>query len=147
MSASAVDAKAVTAALTAEGLHVSPDEERFSWALSFEVLAREQAAVLVLPPGAEYFIALASIRSPKLAGPFETLSIETLRTIIKLQSTNNNLLAKFDVVSTSNFTLYIAISPCSVVNWDGTKLRKRLHACAELAAQIRLSLQEPPVDQ
>jgi hypothetical protein len=132
---------AVTQALEAEGLKVEADEAEMFWALRFEVLARPQTAVLVLPPEGEYFVAMSLVKSPALVRPIEELPASTLSTIIKLQS--DEMLAKFVILqlrSDPGAPTYATASPCSRRQWDGRKLRLRLEACATLAAQIRAAL-------
>lgn len=141
MTLDPVDASAVTRALEAEGLRVDADEAHMFWALRFEVYARPQTAILVLPPDSEYFVAMTLVNSPALNRPVEELPATTLSTIIKLQS--DEMLAKFVVLklrSVASASTYATASPCSRRQWDGRKLRLRLEACATLAAQIRAAL-------
>ena len=138
MSRDDFEPNAVTAALLAEGLHIDADEDNATWSLSFEILTREQSCVLVVPPEGNYLLALAPIFTPALERPLDELPARTLRTIIKLQS--ESVLAKFSTFRADEDTLYVTISPCPLEAWDGELLRKRLHACAELAVHIRLAL-------
>jgi hypothetical protein len=129
--------------LEAEGLKVEADEAHLFWALRFEVYARPQTAVLILPPESEYFVAMTLVNSPALQRPIEELPATTLSTIIKLQS--DEMLAKFVVLrlrSEPSALTYATASPCSRRQWDGRELRLRLEACATLAAQIRAALMD-----
>lgn len=138
MSASAFDPHEVTAVLLDAGLQIEADEENAYWTMTFEILTREQTAVLVRPPEGNYLLALSPIFTPALELPLDELPARTLRTIIKLQS--DSVLAKFSTFRADDDTLYVTISPCPLEAYDGAQLRKRLHACAELAAHIRLAL-------
>lgn len=145
---SGLDPSTVTRALESEGLEINTDENDGVWSMSFELNARRQEVILSAPsspPGesifSHYLVALSFIDSDRLQGPIDELSTRTLRTVLKAQA--EVLLAKFDYWSSENTTCYVAVSPCSIVNVDGPKLRRRLEACAELASRIRAALLEP----
>lgn len=144
---SGIDGAAVTAALKDEGLEVHADEEEGQWGMSFELNARKQYAVLIAPQSLRdepmlnrYFLAISFIESDVLNKAIEQLPAEVLRTLLKVQA--EVLLAKIDYWGLDDEPIYAAISPCSVVNVDGPKLRRRLEACADLAARVRAALME-----
>lgn len=148
MTLDPVDASAVTKALEAEGLKVDADEAHGFWVLRIEVYARPQEVLLVLPNQDEYFVAASLVNSPALKRPIDELPARILSTIIKLQS--DEMLAKFVVLrprGQGDSTHYATTSPCSRRQWDGRKLRLRLAACANLAAQIRAALIDEKVDE
>jgi hypothetical protein len=145
---SGLDLSTVTKALENEGLEVHADENDGVWSMSFEFNARKQPVILSAPrsPPDEsifnhYLLAISFIKSDRLQGTIDELSETTLRTVLKVQA--EVLLAKFDYWVSDNTTYYVAVSPCSIVNVDGPKLRRRLEACAELASRIRAALLEP----
>lgn len=138
MSRDEFDPHAVTQALIDEGLEIDADEASAYWTMSFEILTREQSCVLVVPPEGNYLLALAPIFAPALERAIDELPAATLRTIVKLQS--ESVLAKFSTFRDDEDTLYVALAPVPLEAWDGSLLRKALHACAELAIHIRLAL-------
>ncbi|HEX4423001.1 MAG TPA: hypothetical protein VH165_34025 [Kofleriaceae bacterium] len=142
---SRLDYVAVTRALKEDGLEFHADEETGVWTMSFEFNARQQSVMLSAPSAepsifSQYLLAVSFISSAYLEGPLDSLSPDILRTVLKAQS--EVLLAKFDYWSVEGKTHYVAVSPCSIVAFDGHKLRMRLESCADLAARIRAALLE-----
>jgi hypothetical protein len=135
-----IDFSSVTKQLTDVGIEVRQHDG--IWTTSFKFDAKwQQPAMLVLPDESDYFVAFSPVISKKLeVTTFEGLSIDALRAILRAQS--KILLAKFEVWSYQDKTQYSAVSPCSTVNFDGGKLRRRLFACATLAFDIRNDLNE-----
>lgn len=139
------DPAAVTKALKDEGLEIDADEDQGIWMMSFEFNARKQPAILSAPGGepsisGHYFYAVSFISSERLKSSIDELPVDTLRKILKVQA--EVLLAKFDYWTIEGKTRYVAVSPCSIVAFDGLKLRRRLESCAELASRIRAALLE-----
>jgi hypothetical protein len=146
---SGIDPAEVTKALESEGLAFEANETSRVWSMTFEINAREQQALLSAPfsspdesVNTQYLVAMSPIVSDRLKTPLEMLSTATLRTLMRAQA--EVLLAKVDYLnSDSGDIIYFAMSPCSIVNVDGPKLRRRLEACADLASRIRAALLEP----
>jgi hypothetical protein len=145
---SGIDLSTVTRALLGEGLEVDANEQDGVWALMFEVNARMQPAILSAPSSppdesvyTHYLLAISFISSDRLNVPLDQLSASTLRILVKVQS--EVLLAKLDYWTVDGQASYVAVSPCSIVTFDGPKLRRRLEACADLASRVRAALMEP----
>jgi hypothetical protein len=145
---SGIDPASVTQALVSEGLEVNADEEEGVWSMVFEVNTRNQTVILIAPSSppdesvfSHYLLAVSRVVSDRLELPIDQLPASTLRTLLKAQA--EVLLAKLDYWTIERKTSYVTVSPCSIVNIDGAKLRRRLEACADLASRIRAALLEP----
>lgn len=138
-----LDPAAVSKALADEGLEAISDDDGL-WTMSFEINARNQPVLLSAPRDdvagelACYVLAVSFIDAPSLQGPIADLPAATLAKLLRAQ--REVLLAKVDTWTHDGATHYVAVSPCDAAFIDGPALRRRLEACADLAARIRAAL-------
>jgi len=126
----------VTRLLSNENLRVSrADEGDNYWVVGFDVEGKNQTAVVLLPPNGDYLLLVEIPKSDKLKQPLDALSAEALRTLVRVAS--QVPLAKV-IFSPPN--TYLVTSECSVEGVTSHKLRRRLEACAVLAAKLDLAL-------
>jgi hypothetical protein len=126
-----IDREAVTSALRGEGLDVAFGEN--SWSTTFEIEGERRQTILIYRPDSVYFVAAAFSKSrtklvdlpaPKLV---ELIRAQTDISLAKVEY------YEFDGDETGSF---VAESECSVEAYSGSKLRRRLEACARLAKRI-----------
>ena len=110
-----------------------PGKENF-WIAGFDIDGARETAVLVLPDHGEYYLALTPIISAQLDATLDTLPASVLSVLIRQSSAVP--FAKVEYLDSDDFTAFAATSECSSDHVTGVKLRRRLEACATLAARI-----------
>lgn len=133
-----IDVNQITAMLRAENVNIpSVHEQKRVWFASFDVEGKKQQVILFLPSDSEYLLMISPMTVAKLLGQsLDSMPVETLRTIIRVSS--EVPLAK--VMYQSDAPMFLTTSECSVEDVNGKKLKRRMEACAKLAAKLSLAL-------
>jgi len=133
----------ITKCLSDEGLEPQVDEAQRSWVVKFNFDGQPRHAILLHPPEDDYVIAASLISSPAVLKDRRvgTLPAGVLATLIAVSS-NEGMLAKLTYFESG--PSYYATSACSIDGPTGAKLRRRLEACARLAAAIEKELADLP---
>jgi hypothetical protein len=130
-------------ALRSEKLQVTDVQPNECWSVPFDIDGKQYTTLIFNGRGTSYFL----IMCPVLGLPWSSINdatIEELRRIIRLGSAVR--LARLEYHEGENVSLFIAVSECSTENFTGLKLRRRMEACAQLAAKMRSEFPEKKSD-
>lgn len=123
----------LTNALKSEGLQISEVEPGECWSVTFEIGGSFHTTLIFSGKGTSYFLLMC----PVLGMPWTTINqatVEELRRVIRLGSSVR--LARLEYHEDDKKGLFVAVSECSTEGFTGPKLRRRMEACAQLAAKM-----------
>lgn len=134
-----IDPSDVTQKLSLEGLDLRQHDGKpgVIWSAHFTVEGKRQLVMLFLDDEQEYFTIVAVVQ-PKLKAAIENTPARLLAALIRTSSQVK--LAKLEYFETDSERLFAAVSDCSVEGYSGPKLRRRMHACAQLAGLLSTQL-------
>lgn len=140
--ADAVTFENVTKELQREGLDFRAKDGQI-WHVTFEVGRTKQPIIMFMPPepisDGSYFTMFSPLVSEKLSGGLDALDADALRKIFRIAS--GEWLARVDVLRLeSGEDMFVVRSECSVIGFDGGRLRRRMEAVATLAAKVESEL-------
>lgn len=130
-----IDRADVAEALKSAGLDFAEVDGLWSLKFAPTVEGREAEPTYLYVGGKEYLFAFSIVEAIDL----DTLDADVLRRLIRVASSTN--LAKLEYANTDDGRgILVASSECAVDGLNGPKLRRRLEACAALAADLKRAL-------